>query len=109
MQRWNMPSRSLQFTCYNSLSFADVLPKDKRYATTQFSLFFQISLGIGVALAALILRTTMYVHGHAQAELIDFQITFLMIALVSLFALIDAFLLAKDAGDSVSGHQHRLN
>lgn len=51
----------------------------------------------------------MYVHGHAQAELIDFQITFLMIAFVSLFALIDAFLLAKDAGDSVSGYQHRLN
>lgn len=102
-------SRSLQFTCYNSLSFADVLPKDKRYATTQFSLFFQISLGIGVALAALILRATMYMHGHAQAELIDFQITFLMIAFVSLFALIDAFLLAKDAGDSVSGYQHRLN
>ncbi|WP_237415792.1 DHA2 family efflux MFS transporter permease subunit [Acinetobacter nectaris] len=99
-------SRSLQFTCYNSLSFADILPKDKRYAATQFSLFFQISLGVGVALAALILRTAMYFNGHvAHAELIDFQVTFIIVAVVSLLSLWDAYRLAKNAGDSVSGHR----
>lgn len=100
-------SRSLQFTCYSSLSFVDILPKDKRYATTQFSLFFQISLGLGVALAALILRGFMYIQGHQHLELIDFHWTYLTIALFSLLSVIDAFRLKKDAGDVVSGYQHK--
>lgn len=102
-------SRSLQFTCYSSLSFVDILPKDKRYATTQFSLFFQISLGMGVALAALILRGLMHVQGHDQPELVDFHWTYLIIAAFSLLSLFDTLKLKKDAGDVVSGYQQNAS
>lgn len=94
-------SRSLQFTCYASMSFAEILPQDKRYATTLFSLFFQISLGMGIALAALILKSTMYFEHHNTATLQDFQITFFIVALVSLLTLIDAAWLKSDAGHQV--------
>ncbi|MBF7688600.1 MFS transporter [Acinetobacter rathckeae] len=98
-------SRSLQFTCYNSLSFADVLPQDKRYATTQFSLFFQISLAMGIALAALILRGFMFIFEHQEPTLSDFHWTFIAVAVFSLLSLIDTWRLSPNAGDEVSGYR----
>lgn len=100
-------SRSLQFTCYNSLSFADVRPQDKRYATTQFSLFFQISLAMGVALAALLLRGFMFLSDHQQANLSDYHWAFSAVALFSLLSLVDTLRLPKNAGDEVSGYRAR--
>ena len=49
-------SRSLQFTAFNTLAFADVPQPAMAPANTMFSVAFQLSLGLGVALAALILR-----------------------------------------------------
>lgn len=98
-------SRSLQFTCYNSLSFADVLPEDKSYATTQFSLFFQISLAMGIAFAALILRGFMFIFEHQDPTLSDFHWTFIVIALFSLLSLLDTWRLSSNAGDEVSGYR----
>ena len=49
-------SRSLQFTAFNTLAFADVPQPAMAPANTMFSVAFQLSLGLGVALAALILH-----------------------------------------------------
>ncbi|WP_245809048.1 DHA2 family efflux MFS transporter permease subunit [Acinetobacter populi] len=98
-------SRSMQFTCYNSISFADIQVSDKSHASTLFSMFFQISMGMGVALAALILRGLMYAQGHQQSTLQDFHWAFIIVALFSLFSLIDCIQLKKDAGDAVSGYR----
>ena len=93
-------TRSLQFTCYTSMGFADIKPQDRRYASTMTSLFFPISFGLGVAVSACLLKIVGQVQQHNVATLQDFQITFLIIAGISLFALIDAIRLKPNAGQA---------
>ncbi|WP_299829776.1 MFS transporter [Pseudomonas sp.] len=95
-------SRSMQFTCYNSIGFADV-PKDRMSeASALFSMFFQLAMGIGVTVAALLLRISMSVQGHElQAQTSDFRAAFLGVAVLGLLGLIDVFKLPEHAGASV--------
>lgn len=95
-------SRSMQFTCYNSIGFADVPKAQMSEASALFSMFFQLAMGIGVTLAALLLRLSMAMQGHeAHAQTADFRVAFLGVALLGLLALIDVSRLPKDAGESV--------
>lgn len=98
-------SRSMQFTCYNSMSFAEITPQYKRYATTQYSLFFQMSVGVSVAISALMLRSFSQFNHHLQPMLLDFQYTFIAIGLFSLISLKDSLKLSQHAGSAVSGYQ----
>lgn len=91
-------TRSLQFTCYTSIGFTEIKPQDKRYASTMTSLFFPISFGLGVALSACLLKVISQLHLYSTLQ--NFQITFLVIAFISLFALIDAVRLAPRAGQA---------
>ena len=95
-------SRSMQFTCYNSIGFADVPKERMSEASTLFSMFFQLGMGVGVAAAALLLRLSMSVQGHAaQAQPSDFRMAFLGIAVLGLIALADAVKLPRQAGAQV--------
>ncbi|MNT62995.1 putative transporter [compost metagenome] len=92
----------MQFTCYNSVGFADIPKERMSEASALFSLFFQLSMGLGVTAAALLLRTSMFVQGHeAQAQVADFRVAFLGVALLGLAGLIDVLRLPKGAGESV--------
>ena len=95
-------SRSMQFTCYNSIGFADV-PKDRMSeASALFSMFFQLAMGMGVTVAALLLRASMSVQNHdLQAQVGDFRIAFIGVALLGLLALVDVIRLPRNAGESV--------
>jgi EmrB/QacA subfamily drug resistance transporter len=95
-------SRSMQFTCYNAIGFADIAKKRMSEASAVFSMFFQLAMGIGVTLAALLLRFSMFLRGedvHAQTH--DFRVAFLAIAVVGLLGLIDVVRLPANAGESV--------
>ncbi|MGV8918802.1 MAG: MFS transporter [Pseudomonas sp.] len=95
-------SRSMQFTCYNSIGFADVTKDRMSEASALFSMFFQLAMGIGVTVSALLLRVSMAVQNHdLQAQVVDFRVAFLGVALVGVFGLIDVFRLPKGAGESV--------
>lgn len=95
-------SRSMQFTCYNSIGFADVPKSQMSEASALFSMFFQLAMGIGVTLAALLLRVSMSLQNHQlHAQTSDFRIAFLGVAILGLFGLIDVVRLPKHAGDSV--------
>lgn len=95
-------SRSMQFSCYNSLGFADVPKPRMSEASALFSLFFQLAMGIGVTIAALLLRFSMAMQGHeVHAQPADFRVAFLGVALLGLLALVDVAKLPKDAGESV--------
>lgn len=95
-------SRSMQFTCYNSIGFADVPKERMSEASALFSMFFQLAMGMGVTVAALLLRASMSVQGHElQAQVGDFRIAFIGVAVLGLLALVDVIRLAKDAGGSV--------
>lgn len=95
-------SRSMQFTCYNSIGFADVPKARMSESSALFSLFFQLAMGMGVAVAALLLRASMSLQGHElQAQVADFRMAFIGVAVLGLLALVDVIRLPGDAGDSV--------
>jgi EmrB/QacA subfamily drug resistance transporter len=95
-------SRSLQFTCYNSVGFADVPKSGMSAASTLFSMFFQLAMGMGVAVGALLLRLSMAVQGHSEHALTsDFRVAFVGVAVIGLLALIDIYALERKAGEHV--------
>src|SRR5471032_2877035 len=57
-------SRSMQFTVFNTLAFAEIPKAQMSDASTLFSMFFQLSMAIGVAIGALLLRLAMNIHGN---------------------------------------------
>jgi MFS family permease len=95
-------SRSMQFTAFNTLGFADVPKEQMSDASTLFSMFFQLSMAMGVAVGALLLRLAMSIHGNAgHAETADFQLTFLCVAVIAGIALLDNLRLPPKAGEAV--------
>lgn len=95
-------SRSMQFTCYNSIGFADVPKPRMSEASALFSLSFQLAMGLGVTVAALLLRASMAVQGHdLQAQAGDFRVAFAGVALLGILALVDVYRLPAGAGESV--------
>ena len=95
-------SRSMQFTAFNTLGFADVPKEQMSDASTLFSMFFQLSMAMGIATGALLLRFSMSIHGNtAHAETADFQLTFLWVAVLAGIALLDNLRLPPKAGESV--------
>lgn len=95
-------SRSMQFTAYNSIGFADVPKAHMSEASALFSLFFQLAMGLGVTVAALLLRASMSLQHHdVQAQVGDFRVAFVGIALLGMLALVDVLKLPKSAGESV--------
>lgn len=95
-------SRSMQFTVFNTLAFAEVPKEQMSDASTLFSMFFQLSMAMGVAIGALLLRLAMNIHGTAgHAETDDFQLTFLCVAVIAALALLDNLRLPPQAGEAV--------
>lgn len=84
--------RSLQFTALNTLAFADVPERDMGSANTLFSLAFQFSTGMGVAVAAVAVRLA---GGFPGA--------FIAIAALMVAASLTALLVPKDAAREVRG------
>lgn len=95
-------SRSMQFTCYNSIGFADVPKPRMSEASALFSMAFQLAMGMGVTVAALLLRASMTLQGHeTQAQVGDFRVAFVGVALLGVLALVDVYRLPAQAGESV--------
>ncbi|MFJ2690769.1 DHA2 family efflux MFS transporter permease subunit [Pseudomonas sp. NPDC087336] len=95
-------SRSMQFTVFNTLAFAEIPKEQMSDASTLFSMFFQLSMAMGVAIGALLLRLAMNIHGTAgHAETADFQLTFLCVAVIAAIALLDNLRLPPQAGEAV--------
>ena len=95
-------SRSMQFTAFNTLGFADIPKAQMSDASTLFSMFFQLSMAMGVAIGALLLRLAMNIHGNTgHAETGDFQLVFLCVAVIAAIAVLDNLRLPPGAGESV--------
>lgn len=92
----------MQFTCYNSIGFADVPKARMSEASALFSMSFQLAMGMGVTVAALLLRASMTVQGHeVHAQAGDFRVAFIGVALLGILALVDVYRLPTGAGESV--------
>ncbi len=99
--------RSLQFTAYNTIAYADI-PRDRMSAATSlYSTMQQLSLTLGITVGAAALQFATLVSGRTGPSLSDFTVAFLTVALFSLVAAPFAFRLPDSAGAEMSGHRGR--
>ena len=100
-------ARSMQFTAVGTLAFADIAKPEMSSATSFFSMVTQMSMGMGVAVGAIALRIAGFLDGNSTGAPTtkEFHVAFLLVAVLSVVATLDCFLLAPDAGAAVSGHQ----
>jgi len=100
----NGASRSMQFTSIAAIAFADVPQERMSAANTLFSMTFQISLALSVAVGAVSLKVASLLLGHSAGSLTlaDFRLALLLCAGMALLGLIDSYRLPPDAGASVS-------
>ena len=91
-------ARSIGFTAYNTISFADIEPEHMTSANTLSSTIQQVAAGLGIAVGALALRGGELVLGPASGQG-AYGFAFLVIAVVTLGAVVEAFLLERTMGD----------
>ncbi len=97
--------RSLQFTAYNALAYGEIPRARMSAATSLYSTIQQVSLTMGISVAAASISAAMTVNGHAGPELADFSLGFLVVALFSLAAAPLALMMPRDAASDVTGHR----
>jgi hypothetical protein len=95
--------RSLQFTALNAMSYSDVDHAQASYATSLYTVVQQLSLSMGVVLAAFVLEGAQWFRMEASLTPMDFTIAFFVVAACSLSALWQFVRLSPNAGESVSG------
>lgn len=97
--------RSLQFTCINTIAYAEIDAPRVSRATALMSVQQQIAISTGVAIGALIVETTMHVKGSGTIGASDFWPAFLIVGAISAASAILFAKLPADAGAEMSGHR----
>jgi EmrB/QacA subfamily drug resistance transporter len=96
--------RSLQFTAYNTIAYADIPHTRMSHATSLYATLQQVSLTLGVTAGAACLEATTGLAGRSVPVTQDFAIAFVVIGLVALSAAPVSWLMRRDAGEELSGH-----
>ncbi|VVD78595.1 putative transport protein HsrA [Pandoraea terrae] len=96
---------SLQFTCLNSIVYADIRPADAGRATSLASVVQQLSLGLGVTVAGMVLQVSSRLSGHGGLSVADFLPAFLVIGLFSVLSIPVTLRLPHDAGMELARRQ----
>ncbi|HUA77256.1 MAG TPA: MFS transporter, partial [Acetobacteraceae bacterium] len=96
--------RSLQFTGFNTIAFADIPPSKMSSATSFYSTAQQLSMTLGVAAGATALEMSAMLLGHPEPLLVDYSAAFLTVALAAAISVPVSMRLAEDAGDELTGH-----
>ena len=94
--------RSIGFSAYNSLQFADIDTDAMTDANTLSSTMQQVALGLGIAVAAVVLRVAEAALGDPGGA-VPYRIAFVVLSLLMLYPLVDAIRLPRDSGDEVAG------
>ncbi len=96
--------RSLQFTALNTIAYADVPRARMSAATSFYATFQQITLTLGISLAAGTLDAASAITGHSRPTVSDFSIAFILVSLIGAIAVPISARLSREAGDDISGH-----
>ncbi len=99
--------RSLQFTAYNTIAYADIPRARMSAATSLYATIQQLSLTFGVTIGAASLAISSGVSGHGRLQVGDFSVAFMVVAALMLLAAPASLLMPEDAGAEMSGHRHR--
>ena len=100
-------TRSFFFTGVNALGYADVPDEQASQATSMSSVFQQVSLALGVAMAAMILEGGAALRG-GTLQLADFHMAFFAVSGLTLMAILPFIRLGKHVGAAASGHGRPL-
>jgi EmrB/QacA subfamily drug resistance transporter len=95
---------SFQFTAYNAIAFADIEQGRVSSATSFYATFQQLTLSLGICLAATALELGPMVARRTVLTLADFSTAFLLVTLISGSAFVWNRRFADDAGAQMSGH-----
>ena len=95
--------RSIQFTAFNAVAYADVPRARMSAATTLYSMLQQVSLTVGIPISAGVLQLARAGTGHALPVTADFALAFLVVAAISALAGPVSLLLPRNAGQEMSG------
>lgn len=98
-------ARSMGFTAYHSLAFADMPAPLMTSANTLFSMTQQLAFGLGIALAVILLRGVQTLLDLNDSSQQAFHIAFVAVGILTLAATLDVWKLPTDAGARVSGQQ----
>jgi EmrB/QacA subfamily drug resistance transporter len=94
-------ARSVGFSAYASLTFADLDQAQLPKANTLAAALSTLAEGLGVALGALALRFSAPAEGVVGAGVGPYRFAFLALAAVLVLPLVDALLMRRDAGGSL--------
>ncbi len=97
--------RSIQFTAYNTIAYAEVPPARMSAATTLYSALQQISLTVGIPIGAAVLHLVR--AGHSTPTPADFSAAFLVVAAISVLSGPVSLALPRNAGEEMSGRHPR--
>lgn len=92
--------RSIGFTAFNSVAFADVPAGEMAHANTLVSTLQELGVGLGVAVAALFVRAGQLVTDGAAGP---FRVAFGLLAALLLVPAAQSWRLPRSAGDQVTG------
>jgi EmrB/QacA subfamily drug resistance transporter len=95
-------ARSIGFSAYNSIAFADVPAERMTSANTLNAALQELGSGLGVAVGALLVRLGGALGLDASAGT-PFRLAFLLLAAIFVVPAVEAFLLPRDAGAVVTG------
>jgi EmrB/QacA subfamily drug resistance transporter len=102
---WAGATRSMQFTAITMTTFADITPEQRAPAAVLSSLANQVTMGMGVAVGALLLNISQATRAGPMLSAADFRIALLLTGVLSSLAVLSYLTLAPDAGSEISGHQ----
>jgi EmrB/QacA subfamily drug resistance transporter len=96
--------RSVGFTAYNTIAFADITPEHLRDANTLSMTLQQLAAGLGVAAGALALRAgVVFARLSAFNHLTKYQMAFFIMAVLILSPVVEATRVPANAGSAIRG------
>jgi EmrB/QacA subfamily drug resistance transporter len=90
--------RSLEFTCINTIAYAEIEPGRISRATALVSVAQQLSISAGVAVGALAVETTVRIRDSGELSAADFPPAFIIVAAVSAISALIFMQLKPDDG-----------
>ncbi|MGI4896094.1 MAG: MFS transporter, partial [Janthinobacterium lividum] len=93
-------ARSVGFTAYNTVQFADVPAERMGPANALASVSGQLATGLGVALAALIVRLAQSASPSASAAH-GYQVALVAMAVIAVLSVVEGLRLPRGSGDAV--------
>ena len=102
-------TRSMQFTALNTIGFADITPAQRSSASTLSSMFQQVSMLLGIAIAAAVLNLSQVLRAGDTVALPDFRSAFAVVGILGALASLRFLALSPTAGSEVSHHVARVD